>query len=309
MMKTKNLFLLVSGSIAAIIILIGACRKERLPVDDFQNMDSFYSDNEEPEQEITVDSGAGPCFVTAMRGTRICVTRPMLQDAVGNDIPDYPFKLKVIELYSIKHMLLRKQPSVAGGNILETSVEIRVRPFKNNNEAFLKPGKKYVMITDTLPAIVSGMKSWYGFINGGNNDWTDSLATIVPGFVDTLSSVTISSADYTLTPAKTGYVSAAKLHQSTAQYTTITFTVAGTNTQNIQVYISFNNFKSVMKVTNLVSLPVPVGETVTLIAFAKKQTNDFVMHQQTFTVTPAMQIALNMQVVTEAALLAALAAL
>src|SRR6266478_6571417 len=133
-MKTKKLFLFALGSIAATIIFIAACRKERLPVNDYQNMDSFYSDNEEPEQEIQVYSGSGPCFVTAMRGTRICVTRPMLMDAAGNDIPDYPFKLKVIELYTIKHMILRKEPSVAGGIILETSAEIKVRPFKNGNE-------------------------------------------------------------------------------------------------------------------------------------------------------------------------------
>lgn len=307
-MKTQKLIHLALSCIVATSVLFTACKKDRVPEDNYEDMDSFYSDNEEEEEEITVDSGSGNCFVTAKKGTRICVTRDMLRDANGNDVPNYPFQLKVIELYSIKHMILRRQPSTSGSTILETSAEIKVRPFKNGNEAFLKPGRKYLMETAALTPI-SGMQSYYGFVNSGTNDWTNSISTFIPGFVDTLSTVTNMPSFYQLTPATTGYVSAAQAHQSTASYTPVTLSVAGTNTQNIQVFISFNNFKSVMRVTNLVSAPIPVGETVTLMAFGKKQTNDFVLHQQTFTVTAGQQITLNMQVITEANLLAALAAL
>jgi len=294
----------------AVIAGVGACKKDRVPQDDYQSMDSFYSDNQEEEQELQVDSGSGgDCFVTAKKGTRICVTRDMLRDAGGSDIPSYPFQLKVIELYSIKDMVLRKEPSTAGTAILETSAEIKVRPFKDGNEAFLKDGRAYLMETDTLPVINSSSISYYGFDNNGVGDWTNVLSNIIPGFVDSLSSVVATPAYYVLTPANTGYVSAALQHQSAAQYTPVTISVTGTNTQNIEIYISFSGFKSVMKVTNLVSAPVPVGEVIKFVAFGRKQTNDYVIHQQTLTVVPGQQITLNMQVTSEAGILAALDAL
>jgi hypothetical protein len=206
-------------------------------------------------------------------------------------------------------MILRRNPSVSAGTILETTAEIKVRPFKNGNEAFLKTGRAYLMETADMPPTITGMMCYYGFENSGFNDWTNNLAAIIPGFTDTLSSVTPTNDFYMLTPAATGYVSAAKTHQTSAQLTPIAMSVPGTNTQNIQTFIVFSGYKSVMRVFNLVSNPVPVGETVTLVAFGKKQTNDFVLHQQTFIVTPGMQIPLNMQVVTETALLSALSSL
>ena len=66
---------------------------------------------------------------------------------------------------------------------------------------------------------------------------------------------------------------------------------------------------NVIDVTNLVSGSLPIGENVTLTAFGKKQTNDFVLFQQTFTVTANQQIPLTMAVASENDLLAALAAL
>ncbi len=291
----------------AFSLLVISCKKDRIQQDDYQDMESFYNDNEEEEQELTVDStGSGSCYVTAKKGTRICITRDMLQDANGVEVPSYPFKLKVIELYSIKDMILRRQPSVASGGILQTTAEIKVRPFKNGSEVYLKPGRAYLMETANFSSTVTGMQSYYGFNNGGLDNWTNNISSFIPGFVDTLSSVYTSPAYYALTPATTGYVSAAQPHVSTAQYTTLTLTVQGTNTQNIQAFISFSGFKGVMRIFNLVSFPVPVGEQVTLMAFGKLQTNDFVMHQQSFAITPGMSLPLNMQVVSEATLLAAL---
>ena len=309
-MVSKNLLLLILCGLSSLLLLTSSCKKDRIQADDYQDMDSFYSDNEEEEQELTVDSiGSGSCFVVAKKGTRICVTRDMLRDASGNDIPNYPFQLKVIELYSIKDMILRRNPSIAGGAILETTAEIKVRPFKNGNEAFLKPGRAYLMETANMTPTISAMEAYYGFENSGLNDWTNNLSAIIPGFVDTMSTVANTNDYYILTPATSGYVSAAKAHQSGVQYTPITLSAQGTNTQNIQAFLVFSGYKSVMRIFNLASYPVPIGETVTLVAFGKIQTNEFMLHQQTFIVASGMQISLNMQVVTEAALLSALAAL
>ena len=106
------------------LILISACKKDRVPQDDYESMDSFYDENQEEEQELQVDSGQNGDCVVAKKGTRICMARDALQDAGGTEVPSYPFQLKVIELYSIKDMILRRQPSTSGTTVLETSAEI-----------------------------------------------------------------------------------------------------------------------------------------------------------------------------------------
>jgi hypothetical protein len=145
--------------------------------------------------------------------------------------------------------------------------------------------------------------------NGITGDWTNSVSSIIPGFVDTLSTVNPASGFYLLTPATTGYVSAARIDTSNAAYTPVTITVDGNHTENIEIYISFNSFKSVMKVTNLVSAPIPIGENVTLVAFGKRQNNEYVIHLQTFTVANNQQIPLNFQITGPSGILTALEAL
>ena len=302
-MKKNNIFRLAVFFTG--LIIISGCKKDRVEQDDYESMDSFYNENQEEEQELQVDSGSSNSCVVAKKGTIICMDRDALEDANGVEVPSYPFQLKVIELYSIKDMILRRQPSTSGTSILETTAEIKVRPFKDGNEVYLKSGERYILATDTFPSTIPNMISYYGASTGVVGDWTNTISSIIPGFVDTLSTVNISSGCYVLTPATTGYVSAARAI-TTNTTTPITFTVTGNNTQNIEIYLSFSSFKSVMKVTNLVSAPVPVGQEVTLIAFGKRQKNEYVIHLQTFTVTSNLQIPLNMQVTSKSGILAAL---
>src|ERR1051326_4741803 len=109
MKKGKLLSVFAFGALA-FILWISACKKDRVPQDDYQNMDSFYDDNKEQEQDFVIDT-PGTCPLTCLHGTRICVAADMFQFSDGTPIT-YPFNLKVVELYSIKDMLLWKLPSV-----------------------------------------------------------------------------------------------------------------------------------------------------------------------------------------------------
>jgi hypothetical protein len=294
-MKRRRLSLVIICIAFVGALLLNACKKDRIPQDDFQNMDSFYDNNKEAEQEYVIDS-SGSCPLTCLKGTRICVNASMFSFADGSDIT-YPFVLKVVELYSIKDMLLWRMPSVSGGNILETSAAIRVRAFKDGNELLLKPGMAYTLEMANMPVINNNMIVYFG----NTTDWVQAT--------DTLSTVTATTNYYALTVGSIGFVCAARVHNSSSSNTTLTLSVPGTNTQNIQAYLSFSNFKGLMRITNLASGTVPVGEQVKLVAFGQKQTNDYVLHEQTFAVSANQQIPLSMQVVTLTNLLAALAAL
>lgn len=99
-MKSNKLFIYLT---AIMLITVVACKKDRVPQDDYQNMDSFYSDHEEEEQEYTIDTNETVPLV-CKKGTKICVNGEMFE-LNGEGTVIYPFQLKVIELYSIKDMI------------------------------------------------------------------------------------------------------------------------------------------------------------------------------------------------------------
>jgi hypothetical protein len=295
-MKTKKQ--LISVSVVLILVTAGfyACKKDRVVQNDYQSMDSFYNQYKEEEQEYIIDT-LGSCPLICKKETKLCASADEFQFTNGTGIT-YPFTLKVVELYSIKDILLWRAPSVSSGNILETSAEIRVRTLKNNTELQVKPGKTYYMEMDTMPNLQSNMQMYFGSDINNIIDWQSSG-----------SPAPVNSYFYTLNVPQTGFVNSARQHTTGAQNTTVTITAAGTNTQNIEIYLVFSSFKGLIKVSNLVSGSVPVGENVILFAMAKNQNNEYVLDQQTFTVASNQQITLNMQVISEAGLLSALDAL
>jgi hypothetical protein len=63
MKPLKNSIILLLG-IALVTVTIISCKKDRIQSDDYQSMDSFYDNNKEQEQEYTIDSLGGNCYVT-----------------------------------------------------------------------------------------------------------------------------------------------------------------------------------------------------------------------------------------------------
>ncbi len=303
MISKKTALLLLSALTLSFVALNTSCKKDRIPQDDYQDMESFYSDNEEAEQEYTIDSTGGNCYFTALKGTRICITAAALEMTGGGQVT-YPFQAKVIELYSVKDMILRRKPSVSGADVLETGAEIRVRPFKNGSEVFLKTNAFYNMETANLTTVNNTMDVYFGVDNGGVNNWVNTISSSV----DAITNVASTASYYTLQNGKTDWVSPSRIPSSSGN-TTLTLTVPGTNTNKIQSYISFAGFKGVMKIENLSSTSVPLGQQVTLICFGKKADGNFYIYQQSFNTTANQVIALAMQQTTEAGLLSALAAL
>lgn len=306
-MKTQSIFRKLFFSSLAIIIIAAACSKKRLekkeetPKDTYSSMQSFYDKNKQEEQEYVIDT-PGNCPLIAKMGTKICVSNDMFMFPDSTDVT-YPFILKIVEIYPVKDIILWELPTVAGGKILESAAQIRVRTFKNNIELVLKPGRKYPMELDTMPNLVNGMKVYYGFDAGNIVDWTDDVTSISSITVDTMSAVFKDTFSYKMFVAKMGWVDCAKLSNISSTTTTITFSASGNGTENIDIFLVFKNFNSVMQVYNLASGQVPVGENVTVIAMALNQNNQYVLHKEDITVTANHQITLNMQVISEADLL------
>lgn len=300
-------------AIASMVAIIAStsCKKDRaaakIPAPNFASPASFYTQYQQPVQTFTVDSpGTGP--IIGKEGTKLSGDASIFMYPNGQNVY-YPFTLKLIEVYTGKDMILSNLPSIAGGKILETGGEISIRAYKGSQELVLKPGKKYFMELDTNTNLLTGMSVFYGFPNGNYTDWTNNLtsldATINP---DNLSSVLNMPLFYDMTIGRMGWVNCARLYTNANATTTISFTSQGTNTQNIDVFLVFKNIHSVMQVRGLVSQPVPVGTNLTVVAISRdsNQNNSMVYQAQDITVSSGMTVTLDLQPVSDAALLAAL---
>jgi hypothetical protein len=282
-------------SVLWISLILFACSKERLEKDDFTSMDEFYNEHRQEEQEYLIDSG-GKCPLIARFQTKICLGKAALT-LPGGAAFNYPWKLKVVELYSIKDMMLWPMQGMSGDSLLKISAMIRIRAYKDDKELSLKPGGSYLVETDTLVPVYQDMAVHTGSQEPTMVNWTKN-----PVAGDTITTINTSPETYQMKIGTLGW-SMAAANTGSAPYTSIAFTVAGNNTQNIEVFLVMRNFKGLMKVRNLKSLPVPVGEQITLFAMAKKSTGEYVLHKENMNVTAGMEIALKLNVVSEEMLL------
>ncbi len=274
----------------------------------YTNANTFHTQNQQQEQVFTVDSpGTGP-IVGAM-GTKLYPTANIFMFPNGGNVV-YPFTIKLVEIYPNKDIILSNMPPIAGGKILDSKAEIRVRAYKDTTELVLRPGKKFNMQTATVSNILTQMSDFYGFQSGAITDWTNNVSTLNPAISpDTLSSVTNLASSYSMNIARMGWMDCAKFDASGGTPTTLSFTTTGNNIQNIEVYLVFQNIPCVMKAYNLVSGQIPIGTNLIMVAFAMNASNQLVYDKQTITVTAGQVVTLNMQSTTSANLLSVLAAL
>ena len=297
-------------ALSIIVLLISACKKERVESEkkkaSYSKPTAFYNKNKQQEQEFDVDS-TGSGIIRGKEGTILSGDGSIFMYPNKQSIT-YPFKLKLIEVYGAKDMILSNLPSVAGTTLLETGGEISIKAFKNNQELLLKPGKKYTMALDTNPNLLSGMKVFYGFVANNIQDWTGTVSTLDPTInPDTLSSIQNLPLFYLENIARMGWVNCARNLSASGSSTTISFTASGANPQAIDIFLVSKN--SVMQVYNLQSYPLPIGTPVTVIAIAMDQNNALVYDKQSITVSSGLQVTLNPVTTTEASLLTILGSL
>lgn len=296
------------------IIIFTSCAKKRADdkktLPNYVSASSFYTTYQQPEQTFTVDT-PGTAPIIGKEGTILSGWDSIFMYPSGQSI-SYPFTLKLVEVYTLKDMILSNLPPIGGGKILESGGEIRIRAFKGATELVLKPGKKYSMLLDTSSTpLLSGMSVHYGFPNGTITDWTNNVTTLDASInPDNLSAViNMPVQAYFMNIARMGWVNCARQFSSSAATTTISFTSQGTNTQNIDVFLVFKNIHSMMQVYNLTSQPIPIGTNLTVVAISRdsNQNNAMAYQAQDITVTAGMQVTLNLASITDANLLGQLA--
>jgi len=297
----KDTLLLKTFAAAAFLLtlFVTSCKSERDDTNDtFSSMDDFYNNHRQQEQEFTIDSaGKGP--IIGKQNTQLYLDTSIFMFPGGGDLT-FPFTVKLIELYPHSDFMEFPMSTFAGTQVTESAGAIRVRVFKNGTELVLKPGKHYTTVMTDTNNLLSNMKVFFGSNADTDVSWTQTTDA---------STVTTNNNSYGLALYQMGWVNCARPHVSSSPTTTVTFTAKGSGTQFIDVYIVAKDYFSVVKVSNLKSIPLPIGENVTIIAMAMDQNKKYRLQNTSTTITAGMTVALDLQIVTEQDVLNALNAL
>lgn len=303
----KNIQTLKFLTILSMIVLFAAgCSKERIEQKKaYSPVNTYLDSKKQAEQEFIIDStGTGP--IIGNQGTKIWSSKQCLMFPNGDSV-SWPFTVKLVELYTPKDMIYYQMPTVAGGSILKTDGEIRLRAFKNGTELVLKPDPCFTQIEMPNAAPQTGMRVYYGFGSGSSSDWTDDPSAL--GVTTTLNPVFSTTAtDYQASIAILGWINCGVLAGSSPS-STLTFTSTTDDLTNVGIFIYFPSTKTVMQAYNAVSGQIPNGSSVKIIAIGIDASGNLFSFDQAKTINANEQINITMTSTTDAALTALLDAL
>lgn len=300
MKKIKTISLASFLLIVMSTIIIISCSKERVQqqptLNTYNSPNTYLDSKKQTEQEFDIDStGSGP--IVGNQGTKIWIGKQCLMFPNGDSVV-YPFKIKLVELYTPKDMIYYQMPTVASGNILETDGEIRLRAFKNGIELVLKPNPCYSQIEMPNAAPKNYMKVHYGF---NNTNWTDNPASL--GVTSSLNPIfSQTSYGYLAQIAKLGWINCG-VNAASSPSSALTFTSSVDDLTNLAIFVYIPGKKTVMQVpASLVSDQIPNGTNVKIVIIGVDGSGTLFSYDQQLTVNSNTQIDVTMASTTDAAL-------
>lgn len=309
-MKTSKFNYVLFGVVALASCFIISCSKERI---NSQNLNSYNSPNsyldskQDAEQEFTIDSaGTGP--IIGNQGTKIWTGKNCLMMPNGDSIT-YPFKIKLVELYTPKSMIYFRMPTVAGGNVLETDGEIRLRAFKGATELLLRPGGCYAQIEMPNVAPKNYMRVHYGYNpTTAFVDYTDNATLVGAASASLTPLFTPTSYGYLGQIGKLGWIDCG-VNGASSNSSILTFTSTTDDLTNVAIFIYVPASKTVIQSYNLTTTPIPNNSAIKIVAIAVNASNQLYFYNQNLTLTSSQTISVTMNATTDASLTSLLSSL
>ena len=250
----------MSYTIVMSMVVLGSCSKERVePIDeeqeqltDYQSMNNYYDTKKQDEQEFTIDtSGTQP--IIGHEGTKIYPSKEILMFANGDSV-QWPYTVKLIELYPAKDMLYYQMPTVGGGNLLTSHGEVKITAFKDGQELVLRPNRTWpIEMPNNSPE--SNMKTYYGDEGGTFVDWVNTPS----------GTFAITSYGYSTEMQKLGWISCAKDPGFTGSTIDYSFSSTTDNLTTVSKFIYFPDSKSLMQLYSNSASNLPEGENIKII--------------------------------------------
>ena len=297
-MKTIITIILASFS----IVYFSSCSRERIEptkqLNAYKPVQEYYDTKKTEEQEIVIDtSGTGP--IVGKDSTRIWIAKELLMFPDSSDV-EWPFTVKLIELYVPKEMIYYQMPTVAGVKALESQGEIRVRAFKEDangveQELLLKPGKVFrvEMLSDTS---ITDMYVYYGKDAGNYTDWTNSVSS-VGGNTQADLYFANTSYGYKADIGKLGWINCGKPYLG---FNNLTFTSEDDDLNNVSIFAYIPKYNTLIQAQNLSTIGIQDSLRAKIILIGINSSNELYHYYFESTVTESANIPVTLTPISDA---------
>jgi hypothetical protein len=234
-------------------------------------------------EKVTINSANDLPFVTK-NGTHIYFREDAFKRLKNGAAVTFPIDLEIIELLSLKDIILHNKPTVSNGKLLTTDGQIYIKASKNGEELALAgsynlnirmegisgkfdPEMLIFLGADTQEgfnwrADTTNCQDWNGQLfcdNIGQNEGP------IGNGVDT-------SSFYNMWPSSLGWINIDRF----AEYTnTTTITISSEESlENVSVFLYFPEINSVINYFDSPKLLLPVGYRAKVIAFAFNESDE-----------------------------------
>ena len=299
-MTNRNTYFFTGATtllVLATTLLFSSCSRDRIERDlnTYESPNAYLDSKKQDEQVFVIDTaGEGP--IIGNQGTTIWGSIDCLQLPGGAGV-DYPFIVKLVELYTPKDMIYYRMPTVAAGMPLETAGEIRLRAEKDGQELSLSQPCAFKVSMPNAAPQSNYMNVYYGNENVDVVDWTTDLG--VWGITQTQNPVfDVDTIGYTAFIEKLGWINADRSVATSGTYS-ITFDSEEDDLSNVLFFAYLPDTKTLLQSNEGVISGIPAGASAKIVAIAVNTSGDLFHFNQELTVNGNLTVMVIMTEISD----------
>jgi hypothetical protein len=244
--------------------------------------------------------------ITTKKGTKLWIYESNVRTPQNGSVT-YPFDIEIIELYTLKDMLLHRKPTVSFSRMLVTGGAIYLNVSKNGTSLIANDRNPPNI---SVPANRPDRNMWlfYGAMDNQDNfTWAEApIDTIRNDTIKKVQPIFAGKGTYELFPKRFGWINCDKFYDYAGEKTSVSFVSPKLGLENILIFMVFPNINSVIQVYQGQSIDIPVGEDVKIIALAQTKNGEVFAFFKDIKVEKKQTVEIDLKASTEKEVLEAL---
>ncbi len=246
------------------ILFIAGCKKDRTEpfVKEVYASPAAYLNSRKANEQVFTITGPGTAPIVGEQGTRIYQSKDIFTYPDGTPI-DYPYVIKLIELYKPYDMLYYGVFPVSNSVMLTTQGEVRVTAEKDGHPLVLASGSTFGVEFPT-DSVMTNITLFLGNESNGNVNWenTGQAATMITDSTYT------DSTFYSWWPDTLGWFNADKFSGYT-NTCTVSFTSSTDSVETLYKVVYLPEYAGIMQVVGT-QVVLPQNTEMRFIALGMK---------------------------------------
>lgn len=244
--------------------------------------------------------------IITKKGTKIWLYEWNVRSQQNGSVT-YPLDIEIIELYTLKDMLLHQKPTVSFNRMLVTGGAIYLNVSKNGTNLNVSTQNPPNI---SVPAKNPDENMWLFYEAMNNQDnftWAEAPRdTIRNDTIKKIQPIFVGRGTYELFPQRFGWINCDKFYNYAGEKTNVNFVSPKLGLENMIIFMLFPNINSVIQVYNGKSLEVPVGEEVKIVALAQTKDGEIFAFFKDIKVEKQQTVEIELKSYTEKDVLTAL---